>query len=215
MPKRTVPEPETKAYTDEQLRRIAYKHKALHGTLPYPDPVPVPKLTKRGPNTFDLLWANRWNMARHFIIGGSGAALATFTATKDITASGAAFLVGGVTGVVRKGFDDLRRVGGKPDGLTTVKNLVTRTEGDGMAIRDEVNQFQVEFQRLVLLFFDDTAEKDQIMDIAGAAWSSYQEANDLKTLSKDDMAKAIIDVLLVTTTKVKGEFLVYSDEVTI
>ena len=153
MPRRTVPEPDVKPYTDEQLRRIALKHKAMHGKLPYPDPIPAPAIKRHDPSTFDLLWANRWNMARHFIIGGSGAALATFTATKDVTASGAAFIVGGVTGVARKGFDDLRRVKGKPDVLTTGLNFVTRTRGVDMSASDytkaEVVAFGQDIGRLI------------------------------------------------------------------
>lgn len=213
MPRRIVPEPDVKAYTAEQLRRIALKHKAIHGKLPYPEFVPETPLRKRNPSTLDLVWANRWNLVRHFIIGGSGAALATFTATKDVTAAGGAFIIGGIAGVTRKGFDDLRRVNGKPDGLTAIRNTITRTEGDGMGIRTEVGEFQAKLYDLVMLFFDETPDKEQVMDIAGGAWEAFNEAKDLQDISKDDMTKAGIDTALTMAASLKDKFIKYSDEV--
>ena len=215
MPKR-IPEVDEKGYTDEQLRRISIKHKAKHGKLPCPDPVPVPPLRKRHPTTADLLWANKWNLARHFIIGGSGAALATFTTTKDLVATGGAFVIGGIAGVTRKGFDDLRRVGGKPDGLSTIKDMVTHrtlTEGDGMGIRTEVVEFQQKLYDLIMIFFDETPDKEQVMDIAGGAWEAFNEAKDLQGLDKDDMMKAGIDTTLTMASSLKDKFIKYSDEV--
>ena len=125
-------------YTKAELHKLAEKHRRMTGKLPTLEsdpPVPVPEqpITKRNPNTADLLWANKWNLVRHFIVDGGGAAIAAFTATKDVTVSGAAFVVGGVVGAARKGFDDLRRSGGKSDFLTTALNSVrkpiTLTEG--------------------------------------------------------------------------------------
>ena len=212
MPER-IPEVNEREYTEEQLRRIALKHKAKYGKLPYPDPVPEPPMTKRNPTTADLLWANRWNMMRHFIIGGSGAALATFTTTKDLFATGGAFVIGGVAGVTRKGFDDLRRVKGKPDGLSTIKDIVTRTRGDGMGIRTEVNEFQAKLADLIMIFFDETADKDQVMDIASGAWEAFSEAKDLKDLGKSDMMAAGADTVLTLGYTLKDKFIKYSDEV--
>ena len=217
MPKKIhVPEPDEEGYTNEQLRRIKLKHEERYGKLPHPTPIPVPPITKRNPTTLDLLWANKANLIRHFIIGGSGAALATFTATKDVTASGAAFIVGGVTGVARKGFDDLRRVKGKPDVLSTIKDMVTHrtlTEGDGMGIRTEVNEFQAKLFSLVMIFFDETPDKEQVMDIAGGAWAAFNEATDLKDISKEDMAKAGADTAITLAAALKDKFIKYSDEV--
>ena len=125
-------------YTKAELHKLAEKHRRMTGKLPTlhsdpPVPVPEQPITKRNPSTTDLLWANKFNLVRHFIIDGGGAAIAAFTATKDVTVSGAAFVVGGVVGAARKGFDDLRRSGGKSDFLTTALNSVrkpiTLTEG--------------------------------------------------------------------------------------
>ena len=125
-------------YTKAELHKLAEKHRRMTGKLPTlhsdpPVPVPEQPITKRNPSTTDLLWANKWNLVRHFIVDGGGAAIAAFTATKDVTVSGAAFVVGGVVGAARKGFDDLRRSGGKSDFLTTALNSVrkpiTLTEG--------------------------------------------------------------------------------------
>ena len=135
MPKIHVPEPDVKGYTDEHLRRIAINHKALHGKLPYPDPVPELALTKRNPSAVDKLWANKWNLVRHFIISGGGTALSTFTLTRDLATTGGAFVIGGIIGVARKGNDDLRRSEGRPDFLTSVKDKVVRPKLEG----DDVN----------------------------------------------------------------------------
>ena len=125
-------------YTKAELHKLAEKHRRMTGKLPTlhsdpPVPVPEQPITKRNPSTADLLWANKWNLVRHFIVDGGGAAIAAFTATKDVTVSGAAFVVGGVVGAARKGFDDLRRSDGKTDMLTTALNSVrkprTLTEG--------------------------------------------------------------------------------------
>ena len=125
-------------YTKAELHKLAEKHRRMTGKLPTlhsdpPVPVPEQPIAKRNPSTADLLWANKFNLVRHFIIDGGGAAIAAFTATKDVTVSGAAFVVGGVVGAARKGFDDLRRSGGKSDFLTTALNSVrkpiTLTEG--------------------------------------------------------------------------------------
>lgn len=212
MPNYIVPEPDGKECTKEALRRIALKHKAQYGQLPYPDKVPVPKLTKRNPNQFDLLWANKWNLTRHFIISGGGAALSTFAATKDLTATGGAFVIGGIVGVARKGNDDLRRSAGKPDLLTAAKNRITRTGGGGMGIRTEVNEFKVKLVELISIFFDETADKDQVMDIASGAWSAFNEAKDLKGISNDDLYKAGADVGLDLAVIFGGKFIKYSDE---
>ena len=207
-----VPEPDGKQCMDETLRRIALKHKARHGKLPYPDPVPEPPLKRNDPKTYDLLWANKWNLARHFVISGGGAALTTFTATKDLTATGGAFLLGGILGAVRKGNDDLRRVKGKPDMLTAAKNRITRMEGSGMGIRTEVGEFQAKLSDIIMIFFDETPDKDQVMDIASALWDAFNEAKDLKGISKEDMVKAGADVALSTGYSLKDMFIKYSDE---
>jgi len=129
-------------YTKAELHKLAEKHRRMTGKLPTlhsdpPVPVPEQPITKRNPTTADLLWANKFNLVRHFIIDGGGAAIAAFTATKDVTVSGAAFVVGGVVGAARKGFDDLRRSGGKTDLLTTMKDKVVRPKLKGA----DVNPF--------------------------------------------------------------------------
>ena len=116
-------------YTKAELHKLAEKHRRMTGKLPTlhsdpPVPVPEQPIAKRNPSTADLLWANKWNLVRHFIVDGGGAAIAAFTATKDVTVSGAAFVVGGVVGAARKGFDDLRRSDGKADILTSMKDKI-------------------------------------------------------------------------------------------
>lgn len=128
MPKQIpVPEPDVKAYTKEQLHRIALKHKAIHGSLPYPDPVFVPPLRNPPPRQNRL-----WQAARHFILGGVSTGLTVLMTTKSLTFAGAGFVAGGVAAAVRKNVDDNRRAANKPDLLTTAKDKLTRrpvTEG--------------------------------------------------------------------------------------
>ena len=207
-------------YTKAELHKLAEKHRRMTGKLPTlhsdpPVPVPEQPITKRNPSTADLLWANKWNLVRHFIVDGGGAAIVAFTATKDVTVSGAAFVVGGVVGAARKGFDDLRRSDGKTDMLTTMKDGVfkPKLKGDGMGIRTEVGEFQEKVYALLMIFFDETPDKEQVMDVAGGAWEAFNEAKDLKDISKDDMVKAGIDTALTMAAALKDKFIKYSDEV--
>ena len=214
MPDKIVPEPTPERHlTLEQKRRIIAKYVERHRKLPYPDLVPVPEFkTGGGPNVAERVWLNKWNIVRHFIVDGGGAAIAAFTATKDLTVTGAAFLVGGVVGAARKGIDDERRAAGKQDILTSV--LRPNMKGAvAMGIRDEVVQFQGELRDLIMIFFDEKADKTQVMEIASAAWDAFNEAKDLKGLSKDDMVKAGIDTTLSVAASLKDEFIKYSDEV--
>ena len=219
MPDKIVPEPTPRALTLEQKRRIIAKYVERHRKLPYPDPVAAPPFSHGpGPTAADRtalvasrVWDNRWNIVRHFIVDGGGAAIAAFTATKDLTVTGAAFLVGGVVGAARKGIDDERRAAGKPDMLTSV--LRPKTKGATMGIRDEVGQFQNELRDLVMIFFDETPDRGQVMEIASSAWDAFTEAKDLKGLSKDDMVKAGIDTALTVAASLKDKFIQYSDEV--
>ena len=191
MDKYTVPEPEGyKKYSKKILHRIALKHKEQFGQLPYPDPVPERPLRNPKPSMLDKIWANKWQIARHFIILGGGAALAAVT-------GGASLAV----------------AAGKTDLLTTVKNRITRTGGSGMGIRTEVAEFKAKLVELISIFFDETADKDQVMDIASGAWSAFNEAKDLKGLSKDDLYKAGADVGLDLAVIFGGKFIKYSDEV--
>lgn len=79
-------------------------------------------------------------------------------------------------------------------------------------IRDEVSQFQNEFEEFIRLFFDETAEKDQVFEIMTKAYDAFLEGKDLKGLSRKDLMLAAADVLLETTNNMKEEFIVYSDE---
>lgn len=94
-------------------------------------PVDVPPLRNPSPSWADKIWANKWDIFRHFIIDGGGAAIAAFSTTKDLTVTGAAFVVGGVVGAARKGIDDGRRAAGKTDMVSALlrRETVTETEG--------------------------------------------------------------------------------------
>ena len=124
-----VPEPDEQGYTTEQIRRIVENYKRRTGKLPYGDPVEVPPLKNPAPSKLDRIWANKWNLVGHFIVDGGGAAIAAFTATKDLTVSGMAFVVGGVVGAARKGIDDSRRAAGKADMVSAVLRRPVTTEG--------------------------------------------------------------------------------------
>lgn len=213
MSKYIVPEPNEKEYMKETIRRIRLKHEAAYGKLPCPDPVPQPPLTKRNPNMADLLWANKWNLVRHFIIGGGGAALSTFTLTKDVTAAAGAFVIGGVLGVTRKGYDDLRRVGGKPDGLTALKNKVTRTKGDGMGIRSNVYEVKDELVKVGIILTDDIPNSQQLSEGMGAVLGVIKEGSDFKDIPQQERAKAIGHAFMLAGAEIYDKAVTYSDEV--
>lgn len=80
-------------------------------------------------------------------------------------------------------------------------------------IKDEVNEVQVPFENLVKKFFDDTADQEQVMEIAAEAWITFQEARDIKDLDPRDLVIAIFDIMLTTLVHMKDEFATYSDEV--
>lgn len=188
--------------------------------LPCPDPVAVPPLRNPAPSSGDV-WKLRgwraqgflWQVARHFIIGGVGTGLTVLTTTRDLSLAGVGFIAGGVAAAVRKGVDDTRRADGKSDVLTTIRNVVTREKGDSMGIRTEVQEFQSKLAALVMIFFDETPDKEQVMEVAEGAWAAFNEAKDLKDISKDDMVKAGIDTALTMAASLKDQFIKYSDEV--
>ena len=102
--------------------------------LPCPDPVDVPPLRNPPPSRGDVGWMNvqraggsLWQVTRHFILGGVSTGLAVLVTTKSISLAGVGFVAGGVAAAVRKGVDDKRRVAGKADGLTALKDSVMRT----------------------------------------------------------------------------------------
>ena len=105
--------------------------------LPCPDMVDASPLRNPAPSRGDVVWMKvkgaqgpLWQVTRHFILGGVSTGLTVLMTTKNLTLAGAGFVAGGVAAAVRKGVDDKRRVEGKPDGLTALKNIVTRTRGD-------------------------------------------------------------------------------------
>jgi len=192
MPKPIVPEVDEKGYTKEQLRRIRLRVMEQHGQLPHSVPVPEQPITKRNPSTADLLWANKWNLVRHFIVDGGGAAIAAFTATKDVTVSGAAFVVGGVVGAARKGFDDLRRSGGKSDFLTTALNSVRKpiTLTEGVDMNPIFSMLVGGLDGVMVMLKNALATSDEAnKHIKALCWNVLYYQDELRELAADSLNK--------------------------
>lgn len=205
-----VPEPNPREYTDDEIRKIVARYKQRNkGKLPYPDQVSVPPLRNPQPSAIEKIWANRYNLVRHFIVDGGGAAIAAFTATKDLTVAGAAFVVGGVVGAARKGIDDGRRASGKTDMVSSL--LRRRTEGDALSIRSNVYEVQDKFAAIGIKLTDDIPNKDQLTELLGDAVGLVTESVDFKDIPQDERAKAIAHALIGAGNKVL-DAQVYSDE---
>ena len=198
-------------YTKEQLHKLSERHRRMTGKVPTLEsdpPVPVPEspLRNTAPSTMDLLWANRWNLVRHFVISGGGAAMATFTTTKDLTATGGAFVIGGIVGAVRKGGDDLRRSSGKPDLLTAAKNRITQTRGVDMAASDynkaEVVAFGAAIGDLITAALDGVGadDLDELIEVVTTGAAVVNEM-------KDVPAAGGLHVLGAASDKVGDKFL--------
>ena len=229
MPKRIiVPEVDERPYLEEHLRRIRLKHEAQYGKLPHvPDNIPLKTMDDDGtkpiekpirntsPSTLDKLWANKWNLVRHFIIDGGGAAIAALTTTKNLTVAGGAFVVGGIVGAARKGFDDNRRAAGKPDFLTTARNLVKKpvTRGDGMGIRAEVYEVKAELVRVGNILTDDIPNSQQLTEGMAAVLGVIKEGSDFKDIPQQERAKAIGHAFIMAGAEIYDTAVKYSDEV--
>jgi len=164
----------------------------------------------------DRLWANRFNLVRHFLLAGCTAAITAFTTTKDWAATGGAFVIGGVAGIVRKGGDDELRAAGKPDMLTAAANLLKpRTNGKEVGmIREDATQLGMALAKLVTRLTDDKPNKDEIQGILTDAFGLVTEGTDFAAMPKEDRVKAGIHALTVAAVMVAGEEIKYSDEAT-
>jgi hypothetical protein len=203
-------------YTTEQLHKMSERHRRMTGKLPTlqtdpPVPVPEQPLRNTAPSMVEKLWANRWNLVRHFIVDGGGAAIAAFTATKDLSISGVAFVVGGAVGAARKGLDDVRRSDGKADMVTSV--LRPKLKGDGMSIRSDVYDVQDKLAAIGIKLTDDVPNKDQLAELLGEAVGLVTESLDFADIPQDQRLHAIAHAFIGAGNKIMDEAK-YSDEVT-
>jgi len=182
--------------------------------LPYPDKVPCPTVKGNEPSLAERTWCNRWNLIRHFLLAGCAAAVTAWTTTKDWTATGGAFVIGGIAGSIRKGGDDELRAAGKPDMITAAANMLKhKTNGKEVGmIREEVSQLGVAISKLVTRLIDDKPNKEELQGILTDAFGLVTEGTDFAALPKEDRLKAGIHALTIASAMVAGSEIKYSDE---
>ena len=83
-----------------------------------------------------------------------------------------------------------------------------------MSVRTQVNEFQEKLQMLLELPLDETADKEQFVEYAKAAWESFVEGKDIAEFeNSEDIWKGYLDALIETVANLKHHLIKYSDEV--
>lgn len=174
--------------------------------------VPEKPIRNTQPSIAEKLWANKFNLLRHFIMTGSAVAGTTWTTTHNLSTTAWSFLIGGVTGAARKGVDDISRLDGKPDMVTAAISLITRKKlgGDTM-IRDEVIEAGDAFADLAIAIFDKS--EDEAQSIMSAMLGLLKEGGDVVQIPKEDRMEGAAHALTLATAKVVAAKVTYSDEV--
>ena len=82
-----------------------------------------------------------------------------------------------------------------------------------MSKRTQVYEFQAKLEALLVLPFDETADKEQFVEYAKAVWEAFVEGKDVAEFEdKDDIWKGYLDAMIETLANMKHNFIKYSDE---